>query len=99
MKSSGETKKQTEYNDLNHDFIQTQKTVPLNSFVFCIRDVAIRAEVGNKGLKIVILGSLKVISWTPNSVIPSEAPGAANSKIRDTVNEPKTQWLSFNIRK
>ena len=51
MKSSRETKKQIEYNDLNHDFIQRQQTVRLKSFVFCITDVAIWAEWGIKVLK------------------------------------------------
>ena len=69
------------------------------SFEFCITDVAIWAGVGNKGLKIVILGSLTVISWTPIPSFLWKHPLVAKGKIRDTVIETKTKCVGRKIRK
>ena len=53
----------------------------------------------NKGLKIVILGSLTVISWTPIPSFLRKHPHVAKGKIRDTVIETKPKYVGRKIRK
>ena len=91
MKSSRETKKQIEYKDLNHDFIQRQKTVRLKSFVFLSKMKPSGRWWEIKDSKSSFWAYSQSYLGPPILKFLRKHPRAGKRKIRDTVSETKTQ--------